>query len=305
MKISKALRSENDTIKKYWKQSFPEAQGDAIDAYFDVYFKSDETLVLRNENQEILAMAQMKPKVIQLGDKKLKTSYITHVMTRPEYQGQGYMKKMMSLILENNVKEQILTVLKPYEPSVFRSLGFENVLMVTEYNIQAKHIPSLSVDGIILGPSPKDLLKVYETFTQYFDGYFKRDLKYYEDLFQYITARKGKIIGIKEKNKMVGYCVYLMYPTHIEVLECAYDTSGTLIKFLSFVSRGKHRVILKASTSERIHKLFPNAIKTTQPFMMARINDKALFERLYGVKILSAYSAFNVSAKPHFNRDFQ
>ena len=63
--------------------------------------------------------------------------------------------------------------------------------------------------------------------------------------------------------------------------------------------------MLNATTSEKIHKLFPHATKTEQPFLMARINDKELFERLYGLKILSAYSGFNVSAKPLFNRDFQ
>ncbi len=305
MKITKAYKNEVEKIKMYFKHSFPEAQGTSIEAYFDVYFDVNETMVLRNDKNEILALAQVKPKVISLGDKKLKTHLISHVMTRPEFQGKGYMNALIQGVLSKTSKDTLLTVLKPYEPNVFRSLGFENVIATTEYNIATKDIPSMSTEGILLSPFASDLKQAYEAFTEYFDGHFDRDDAYYDALKEYVMHRKGNIIGFKEAGILKGYCVYLDHPTHTEVIECVYDTSGTLIKLLSFVSKGKHRVLLKASTSEKIHKLFPKSMKTNQPFMMARINDQALFERLYGLKIISAYSGFNVSAKPLFNRDFQ
>ncbi len=301
--ISKAQASEKNLIKKYWKRSFPD-EIESVDAYFDVYYDEDETITLREE-QEIIALAQVKTKVIHLAGKNLKTLYITHIMTRPEYQGQGYMSLLIESINEWAEREHIITVLRPFEPSVYRSFGYENVISVSEYTISSKHIPNIDIKGIILSPQLEDLVKTYESFTQYFDGYFLRDETYFKDLKEYLNKRNGHIIGLKENNRMVGYCAYIQHPTHVEVLECTYETSGTLVKLLSFISRGKHRVLLKASTSERIHKLFPHATKTKQPFLMARINDQELFERLVGLKILSAYSAFNVSAKPLFNRDFQ
>lgn len=301
--ISKALASEKDLIKQYWKRSFPDER-EVADAYFDVYFDENETITLR-EGDEIIALAQVKSKVIHLANKNLKTLYITHIMTRPEYQGQGYMSLLIESINEWAEKEHIITVLKPFEPSVYRSFGFENVISISEYTIASKYIPNINIKGIILSPKIEDLVKTYQSFTAHFDGYFIRDEKYFKDLIMYLGKRKGHVIGLKENNEMVGYCAYIQHASHVEVLECTYDTSGTLVKLLSFISRGKHRVMLKATTSEKIHKLFPHATKTEQPFLMARINDKELFERLYGLKILSAYSGFNVSAKPLFNRDFQ
>lgn len=303
--ITKAFPNEKDIIKQYWKHSFPEAKGSSIDAFFEVYYHEDDIFVLRNKDKEILALAHVMPKVIKLKDKHLKTLYVSHVMTRREFQGQGYMKELMQRINDLAKKEHILTVLRPYEPSVFRSLGYENVIANAEYSIATKNIPQLNIDGIILTPKPKDLLSVYEAFTHYFDGYFKRDESYFEKMLRYVRHQKGSIIGLKENDVLVGYCIYIPYSNHVEVIECAYDTSGTLVKLLSFISRGKHRVHLTASTSEKIQKLFPQATKSTQPFLMAKINDQQLFERLYGLKIISAYSAFNVSAKPLFNRDYQ
>lgn len=305
MRITKAKEDEKDLIMQYWKQSFPDAKGMSIDAYFDVYFNVGETKVLRNENLEILAIAQVKPKVLNLSDKKLRVDYITHVMTRPKFQGKGYMKILIEGILEASSKEHILTILKPFEPSVFRSLGFENVVSTVEYSITGNSIPNMGTEGIILSPNAKDLLEVYNNFTGHFDGYFDRDEGYYELLLSYVKACGGDIVAFSDGYKKIGYCVYIQHNTHVEIIECAYDMSGTLIKLLSFISRGKQRVLLTASTSEKIHRLFPDAKKTIQPFIMAKLHDKALFERLYDVKVLSSYSAFNISSKPKFNRDYQ
>lgn len=303
--IDKAKLYERDELKRYWKSAFPEAQGESIDSYFNVYYKEEDTVVLRNNTGEIVASAQVRPKVLNLGGKKLRVSYISNVMTRPEFQGKGYMTKLLKGILKETSRDNIITLLKPFEPQVFRRLGFENVIELMEYNIPSSKIPLFNMDGIVLSPSNENLLEVYQKFTQYFDGYFQRDLEYYESLRTYLNYKKGNVIALKEGDDTIGYCVYLNHATHVEILECAYDTSGTLIKLMSFVARGKNRVLLKASTQEKIHKLFPQVIKSKQPFLMAYINDKALFERLYDIRILSAYSAFNISEKPKFNRDFQ
>lgn len=305
MQISKAKFEEKDLIMQYWKQSFPESQGMATEAYFSVYYNEDESYVLRNEFDEILAFAQVRPKVLNLADKKLMVNYITNVFTRPKYQGQGYMKKLIEGILEQSSKENIMTMLRPYEPSVFRSHGFESVISLVEYTINSNSIPSFGTEGILLSPSPSDLLEVYSNFTQYFDGYFDRDVTYFEKLNRYVKANGGGIVALSSGEDKLGYCVYITHQTHVEVIECAYDMSGTLIKLLSFVARGKNRVTLVTSTSEKMHKLFPEAKRTSYPFMMARLHDKHLFERLFSVKVLSAYSAFNISSKPKFNRDYQ
>lgn len=305
MQITKAKSQEKNLIMQYWKQAFPDARGMSPEAYFDLYYNENETFVLRDDQDEIISVAQVKPKVLNLTDKKLRVDYISNVFTRQKFQGQGYMSLLIQEILKESSKENIMSVLRPYEPSIFRRHGFENVISLVEYSIPTNQIPSLGIEGILLTPSAKDLLQVYQNFTSFFDGYFERDEAYFDTLIQYVKASGGNVVALMNESEKVGYCAYVAHSTHVEIIECAYDMSGTLIKLLSFVARGKLRVNLIASTSEKIHKLFPEAKRTSYPFIMAVLHDKTLFERLYSVKVLSSYSAFNVGTKPKFNRDYQ
>lgn len=303
--INKINEEEKGELKKLWKSAFPNQLGNSIDTYFEVYFDEDETYVLRDKNQNIISSVQVKDKVLNLNNKKLKVSYLTNIQTKHEHQDKGYMKRLITSVLEEKGKEELVTLLRPYEPNLYRSLGFENVIELFEYSILSNTIPNLSTEGIVINPNSNDLVNSYTKFSSHFDGYFDRDEKYYDKLKAFILKQNGNLIAYKKDDELLGYCVYLTHSTDVEILECTYDTSGTLVKLLSFVSRSKSRITLKTSTSENIKRVFPEAKRSKKPFLMARVNNRELFERLYDVKILSALSAFNIGSAPKFNRDFE
>lgn len=302
--IEKAKAHEKDTIHRYWKEAFHHDDGGSVDSYFKYYYNEDESYVMRNEVGEIITSAQVRSKVLSLNDTLLRVSYVVGLLTVPKYQGKGHMKTFMNLLLEDVSKRDLVTVLMAYEPKVYESLGFETVIEDYEYNIDASTLYDFDVQGIMLNPQSDDLVSVYRKFTSHFDGYFLRDEKDFDLLNLNIKAQNGAIVGLSDGSELLGYCIYIKHASYVEVVECCYDKSGTLMRLLSFVTRGKSRLVYKASTQEQIKRLFPKAKRVKRPFLLARINDKELFERLYNIRIISAYSAFHAFEKPLFNRDF-
>lgn len=305
MKIDRAKVSERELMLRYFKESFPETHGKEIEAFFHAFYKPEETFVLRNHQNEIMGVASVRPKILRLNHKNLKVSYINRIFTRPKYQGLGNMNLLIEGVLNYYSKTDLITLLRVYEPKIFEKFGFENVINIGKYTINPSKLPRFGVEGIVPSPRNHNLVSTYQRFTQHFDGFFLRNEEDFENMKKYYSHQNGNIIGLKVKNELVGYCVYITHAAHVEVMECVYDKSSTLLQMLSFISKGKNRIVLNVSEKENIEKIIPHATKISQPFMLARINDKDLFERLYDIKIISSYSAFKAFGKPLFNRDFQ
>ncbi len=285
------------TMHSLWK----EAHADNIsyvDSYFHTYFKEDETRVLRVDGN-IEASLQVHAKNLSLHGKLLKTSFLVGCIGSLSDR-----KSLVESVLDEVSKSDLITLIQTDHPEIYESLGFETVIESRVFNMSSALIPDFPMDGIVLDPASKDLVKVYNRFTKYFTGYFVRTEHDFELMKQDLRNQKGSFVGYSIDGVLCAYARIINHGTYVDVLECVYDKSGSLLRLLSFVSRGVSRIVFTASESERINKVIPEARGKKIPFIMARINDKELFERLYHIKIISAYSAFNAFGLPLFNRDF-
>lgn len=237
----------------------------------------------------------LSEKVLNLHDKKLQTTYIS------DKKGQDTF--LLQSILDWKSKTDLFTLVKTSNPEFYEPFGFEMVISSQVFNMPSSIVPEFKVDGIVLDPKSEDLLEVYKTFTQHFTGYFDRNMASYD--FMKSSDKDTHFVGFSANKKITGYLRYKKYSSHVEILEACYDKSGTLLRMISYVSRGLSRIVLHTSSAEHLEKLFIGVKPQRLPFIMARVNDKALFERLYHIKIISAYSAFNAFGKPLFNRDYE
>ncbi len=285
------------TIHALWKEVYPDRIS-YVDSYFHTYFRNDQNRVLEIDG-EIQASLQVHQKRLSLHGKLLRTSFLVGCMG-----SLGDQKELISSVLEEVSQSDLLTLIQTDRPKDYEALGFETVVESRVYNLSSSHIPDFPLDGIILEPDLEDVLGAYQEFTSHFTGYFDRDLHDFELIKKNLKNQKGSIVGYMESGVLLGYASYINHGSSIEVLECTYDRSGTLLRLLSFVSRGVSRIVFHASESERITKVIPDLKGVRVSFIMARVNDRDLFERLYHIKIISAYSAFNAFSLPVFNRDF-
>lgn len=285
------------TIHALWKEVYPDKKA-YVDSYFHTYFNNDQNRSLVIDG-DIQASVQVHQKRLNLHGKQLRTSFLVGCIG-----SLGDRKQLVENVLEEVSQSDLLTLIQTDSPEDYESLGFETVVETKIYNFSSSHIPDFPMDGIVLEPSLTDVQSVYKKFTSHFTGFFDRSLEDFELIKKNLKDQKGSIVGYVEEGILVGYASYINHGSSVEILECAYDKSGTLLRLLSFVSRGVSRIVFHASESERINKVLPDLKAKKVTFMMARVNDHELFERLYHIKIISAYSAFNAFGLPVFNRDF-
>lgn len=245
------------------------------------------------DEEVVTGAAFVEPKVLSLHDKLIKSSFIVSV---------GNSHKIMDQLLSLVSRDDIITLIKTTDSESFEEYGFEPVIEVFDYNLNTSSLPNFDVVGVNIEPSSEALLKVYRGFTQHFTGYFKRDVDYFDRLKSELSSYGG-IIGYTVEDQIVAYVVYEIHDSVVTVRECCYFKSGHLLRLLSFVTRGKSRLVLTSSVYEHMNRILPEAKKTRRQTIMARINDKELFERLYHIKIISAYSGFNAFGKPLWNPD--
>lgn len=246
------------------------------------------------ENDTVHGVAYVIEKVLNLHGKRIKVAYINASMM-----SEHALNRLVKILKRTDM----ITMIQATPGLALENLGFEPVVELAEYNLSTDYLPKLSIDGIVLNPEPFKLVDVYSNFMVHFNGYFERTENYF------ISAKKvlgssGSIIGFEEDGKLVGYVVFESHENVVIVKECCYQKSGQLISMLAFVSRGKRRLVVHTSAFEHIERILPHAKKTKQTFMLASINDKELFEHLFHIKIISAYSAFNAFGKALWNRDY-
>lgn len=258
--------------------------------FFNYYFNPNK--VYKGSQGSLF---QMHRKTLNLHDKKIRVSYINPMVSCNQDE--------LSEVLNQLGKRDLITMIYSDRNEMLERLGFEAVVEHQLCNIPSQNIPDFDVKGIILDVSALDMKHVFDIYAKHFTGYFERNIHDFERIRRDTHFLKGKITGFMKGDQMVGYIRSVHHGSYVEVLECCYDTSGTLLRLLSFVSRGANRIIYHTNASERIHKILPNVKIQNKVVMLARVNDKALFERLFHIKIISSYSAFNAFSKPVLNTD--
>lgn len=301
--IAKANVADKKQLHFLWKDAFSNLNRGAVDAYFNNFYHEKQCYLSKNDHDEILASIQVHDKVLSLHDKNIKASYLVGGFMRPNVL-QETMTTLITEVLDDVSRTDIITLCRTDQPEWFEPFGFETVVENYIYTISAVSLPTLGMEGIVRDPSPESLLEVYDRFTNHFTAFFKRDANYFSKLKKTMREQNGQIIGLQENGELVAYAIVTNAPHSVEVVECCYDKSGSLVRLLAFVSRSVQDVRLHATVSERLDKIFTESQRVKAPFLIARVNDKELFERLYHIKIISAYSAFHAFGKPVFNRDF-
>ena len=173
--------------------------------------------------QRLLAVQQLGRDYMMFNGRPLSTSMILGVCTLPQYQHQGLMHALMKIALDETEHTELVTVLQAYDPAVYQPFGFETIYRRSELVVRSEDFKRITNFGCAYEPSPVDMLKVYSAFIRRFNGFYARDLKYFEDYKKEITAEGGKIIAYYDgKNIIRGYEAILPDGLELNVEEIVY-----------------------------------------------------------------------------------
>ncbi len=302
--IARADAKDKKQIYLYWKELFAHDDNGSIDFFFDHYWSENNGFVLK-KNNEIVSGCNVLKHDLMLNEQRLRISFISGVFTRTQDQGKGYMTELMTDVLDILSHQDLITMLLAYNPKIYEPLGFSTVMNKKVIHLTRSMIPQLSTMGVTYQVNSKDLLVAYQNFTKYFTGFFVRDETYFDIIKKDLEAQNGRLVGYVENNQLKGYMMYTVSQLHIDVQEIVYFNSDTLYRLLNFAGSLKERIDVSVSVAEDFSKLFPKALIEIKPWMMARLNNSNLFNKLFHVSVFNGQEAFMIAKKPLFNPDFQ
>lgn len=287
-----------------WRQAYPTQDEAYLRFYFDQLYDHGVGLISQMDGR-VVASLEMNYHTLHFQGKQLKCSYILGASTLPDYRRRGHMSALMESALDEARHNCLITLIKAFNPKVYHGFGFEVVYYRKSYTITKAMLHTVSDIRVCKDASEKELLDVYKRFTLRFDGYYVRDITYYETLQKELTLGNKHLLVYRNAQKEVcGYIIYQKKKQDIVIQEAIYLESVVLKRLLKRAIAQQNEVTLIVSDSERLEKIFPMVIPKKQSYMMARINNIELYNKLYNVKVKSVEEAFALSKKPHWCHEY-
>jgi len=253
MIIRKANEDDAIILKERWLTTFKED----TEAFYDEYLKKSELdiYVLENDYQIISAVYLRKMK-LEYNHSIKNAYYIEGVSTHHMYQGNGYMKQLLSEIV-SRYRNDILLI-QAYDWTVYNSFQFDGIINKELIELN-ESLPIEKQEQVLDGINENLFKNLYESYSRKYDTKIIRDLpidiKCYE--------------GLYHKN---GYLLYTRFNEKIVVTEIIYHTREDAIILINELINRYGRIKLLCEndlmTGETIvfAKYFKNQIPDTKKF---------------------------------------
>lgn len=302
--IRDATLADKQEIYKIWKNAYPGKENRSLDYFFN-YLYDRGKVILCEQDGRIVSALQYHSHVMEFNNRRLSVSYLHGVVTIPDYRMRGHMRKLMEATLDEVSHNHLISVIEAFNPKVYEQFGFESIYFQKYYTISSRHLLKINLNGVSIDTSKDELLYVYDQYKKHFDGYLKRDRKYFDLLLQRSKIEGNGICVYRNKlHKIEGYAFYEMVNREVVVKEIIYVDSLALMKMLKYMIKDEDHINVYVSQSEQLEKIFPLIIAKKLAYMMVRINNYELFNKLYNVEVKNVKEAYNLLKKPLFLHEF-
>lgn len=302
--IEKARKEEKSQIYAMWKEMFAHDDSGSIDFYFKNIYRSENTLVLKLDNKIVSSLQCLKHD-LRIHGRTISVSYIGGVVTLPQYRKQGNMHTLMNNILNEVGHQDLITLIQAYNPDIYKGFGFEMVYFRKKALIKKEQVPKANTAGLTYQFTSDQLLSVYAQFSKRFTGFYLRTEAYFKNFVLEVQAEGGRVVAcFDEKNQIQGYASLYPIQDWIELREVIYLDTKTLFKIINFALQLRPKVQFHCTQAEKIEAILTKVTFEEYGFMMARINDYDLFNRLCNCHVRNVQEAFHCSNKPLFIHEY-
>lgn len=227
--------------------------------------------------------------------------FITSVSTYPEYTGKGIMSKLMKKsLIRMREKGQSVALLYPYSIPLYRMFGWEIISNKLSYVIKDRQIPSSEkAPGFVrrVDWDNKDFMNLHTCFAQQTHGCLFRTSLAWEEYWRWDYDDTVVAIYYSEKEKPLGYMVYLIRNDRMYIKELIYlnrEAQKGLWEYIhahdSMIDEVKGNTYFNEPVA---FDMDDGDIKETiRPYIMGRIVDVASFMEKYYCNPMEANVVF-------------
>ncbi|WP_101772699.1 GNAT family N-acetyltransferase [Peptostreptococcus faecalis] len=297
MNIRLSKKEDMESIRSIWEYCFDDT-AEYVNYYFRYKFKPENTVILEDK-RELIASIQLNQHKIVVNNKEFETSYFVGVSTMPQARGKGIMRDLMKESLyEVKKRKQSVAILMPIDFRLYTKYGFENCYDILVQKMDIFSLGKYRVKGEFLRAdldNISDLVDIYAECMKRYNGYAKRNKKYFEELLIEISEEGGYIFINYEDNIPQGYLVYSIESGKMVVREIYYKNTisyNSMLKFIYNHNTQCSEVELNSSIDDMLKLRMDNpkdAKFEIRPFMMARIIDFEKFIEEMSISVHKDY----------------
>ncbi len=232
---------------------------------------------------------------------RLEVSLFDQIATLPDYRRRHCMRDLLHAAIDEASHNQLFSLMYVMNPRLFERYGFKVVHTSKRYLLASEECRRSPYAQVRTQSDSAQMAALYQRFIRHFDGCFYRDDAYYEELLERAANGKEKLCFYYDQGELLGYCLYLIEHQEARVVEIVYLDSKALRQMLSFIAQQVNGVLLIVSQAEKIERVFPLAIARRDMYLMARLNNIALFNKLYNCNVRHGGDAFALLQKPMWN----
>jgi len=238
-----------DSLNDMWGLCFPDDTPEFRAFYFEKVYRDEETLILLEDNN-VIASLQMIPYQIKLENKMYPAAYISGAMTHPDFQGKGYMEKLLNHAFEEMKRKKFLiTFLIPQGERLFNFYskhGYqtafpchsESVFTLkeekneTNYFVQHKTMENINLE---------ELYSIYSGFLNKKETVVMKTIQQFSNILEDLFLDNGSLFAGKNK---IALTIPDENDSFIILKECVCDAEEKE-EFLSAIANlsGKNKII--------------------------------------------------------------
>ncbi|MFY0758361.1 GNAT family N-acetyltransferase [Metabacillus dongyingensis] len=257
------------------------------------------------EEKELAAKLHLLPLEVYLGETKWKMGGIAGVATYPEYRRSGYVKEMITFLLEYMRKEGFgVSMLHPFSVPFYRKYGWELFCSRLKASLKSEDlVMKKQVQGKIRRfqkEAHSSLIEeIYDQFAKKFSGMLVRETSWWQaSIYDELTAA----VYYNEAGEAKGYMLYEVKKDKMTVEEFVPLTTDARIGLWNFICQHDSMIKeLEIATYESDPLFFslnePRIKAEVTPYFMVRIVDAESLLKNYDFEWSDAVSELVIHLK--------
>jgi hypothetical protein len=217
--ITNALEEEKEMIKDIWLDKFKDENEESANFYFNNTYKKENMYLLKNK-EYIISGCQIVPFDMMFNHKCEEVYFILGVFTMNNFEGQGFMKYLLSTVLLYPQYKDKKIYLQAYNPSIYKSLNF--LPSHYHYKITVLKDDYMQYDKDEISQDYSKLKYIYDSFIKNYDEYRVRDDYYFDWLIKRCLSFHEKIYIYTYLDQLDGYMIYHTNNQNVYVSEFIY-----------------------------------------------------------------------------------
>ncbi len=262
--------------------------------YFDHEF-DDDTVYGYFDKDELVAYLTSRTLDLKIDKHILNVSIIKNIVVKDD--DQNIKDRLYQAVCDYFDHRELVSLAHFDHTYDLKKLGFSDLYPKDVYTFFKYDFEAVDIGIIKPLEDTEAMLDMYAKMMREFDGYELRDTKYYQKRIEHNKIKGTNFFGIYKNDRLVAYFSLTLNDEVAIIDECIYTDITSLKKMISYALKYTDTVMVKVSRYERLDVVFLNAKKRRVYDILARLDDKDMFSRLYGSDIHNVLEAFTLSDK--------